>query len=111
MSLASRSSSEDLRRNNSITPRSFFETDHPRLESFAEKMWSLPVLYDNPDGRIFQKIRLVGRYHGQYGNVRASQGNWDGWEDRRKRVGLVVDFLDEFRFRVADRVRFDLRLH
>ena len=29
--------------------------------TFAEKIWSLPVLYENPEGRFIQKIRLLGR--------------------------------------------------
>ncbi len=71
--------------------------------SFADKLWMLPVLHRNEESRFIQEFRFTGRYHGQYAAVRAKQGDFEGWENRRVRGGLRVDFLDDFRFRTQFR--------
>ena len=80
--------------------RSLSRSSRDDADSFADWVWSLPVLYRNRDAHLLQEIRLIGRYHGQYGSISGSGGDWDGWENRRKRLGFVVDFLQDFRFRV-----------
>ena len=68
-----------------------------------DRIWSWPRIIDNPENRFIQQLRIVGRYHGQYGAVSTSQGTFDGYENRRERIGLVVDFLNQFRFRAQAR--------
>lgn len=67
--------------------------------SLLDRITMLPSLYSDPDNRLIQEIRLLGRYHWEYGNVSSAQGNYDGAESRRARAGLMIDFLDQFRFR------------
>ena len=73
--------------------------------SFADKLWSLPILHRNENSLIFQEVRLTGRYHGQYAWVRSKQGDFEKWENRRVRGGVRVDLLQEFRFRMQFRDR------
>ena len=69
-------------------------------ETFADRAWQVPVLHRNPDGFLFQEIRITGRYHGQFASVNSKRGSWSGWDNRRIRGGLVVDFLRWFRLRL-----------
>jgi phosphate-selective porin OprO/OprP len=45
-------------------------------------------LYENEDNPVLQSFSLIGRYHGQYWNVQADQGNDRNWENRRMIVGF-----------------------
>lgn len=72
------------------------DTIFSRNAEFFEKLWSLPVLIDNPEARIIQEFRITGLYQVQYGAVSAREGSWDGGELRRARLGLRMRFLDDF---------------
>ena len=61
-----------------------------------DRIWALPVLYDNPDNPVIQSFSLIGRYHGQYWSVDASQGTAADWENRRKIVGFSSKWLQNF---------------
>ncbi len=61
-------------------------------KSFADKLWSLPVLYSNKDGAFLQKFQIIGRYHGQWHHSDANTGEDSGWENRRFRIGAKAKF-------------------
>lgn len=61
-----------------------------------DRIWALPVLYDNPDNPVIQSFSLIGRYHGQYWSVDASQGTAADWENRRKIVGFSSKWFQNF---------------
>ena len=81
-----------------FAPRVFANT--PGETPLLDKIWSWPNLIDNPENRFIQKLRIIGRYQWQYGNVSSSQGDYSEDETRRRRVGLHMRFLDQFRIRV-----------
>jgi len=61
-----------------------------------DRVWALPALYDNPDNSVIQSFSLIGRYHGQYWSVDASQGTAADWENRRKIVGFSSKWFQNF---------------
>lgn len=67
--------------------------------SALDRLWALPVLYSNPEGHFIQSVRLLGVYQGQFATVASRQGDWDGFENRRIRIGTLVDFLEHFEFK------------
>ena len=62
--------------------------------SLFDKIWSLPTLYKNDDNAFLQEFKIIGRYHGQYHRVDATQGVNDGWENRRIRIGAQAKLFD-----------------
>ena len=69
----------------------------------APEPWSICDLFDystlyKSDTGFFNKIALIGRYQGQWHNTDANQGDDAGWENRRFRAGLKLEFLDQFEF-------------
>ena len=56
--------------------------------SIYDRIWDVPVLYDNADNPTIQSFSLIGRYHGQYWSVNADQGNARDWENRRMIFGF-----------------------
>jgi phosphate-selective porin OprO/OprP len=61
-----------------------------------DRIWAVPVLYENPDNPNIQSFSLIGRYHGQYWSVNADQGNEADWENRRKIVGFSSKWFQHF---------------
>jgi len=61
-----------------------------------DRIWAVPVLYENADNPTIQSFSLVGRYHGQYWSVRADQGNNADWENRREIVGFSSKWFQNF---------------
>jgi hypothetical protein len=53
-----------------------------------DHIWNGATLYQDDGNDILQKLRLRARYQGQYHSTDASQGDADGWEDRRSRFGF-----------------------
>jgi phosphate-selective porin OprO/OprP len=72
--------------------------DKEESKSFAEQLWSLPVLYKNKDNPFLQELALVGRYQGQWHSTSSHTGGDAGWENRRARLGLEAKFLGAFEF-------------
>ncbi len=69
------------------------------------------TLYQDEDARLIQRFSLRGRYHGQFmsqsldysrlgsgGDLPWSDAGGHHWEHRRFRLGLKVDFLNDFSF-------------
>jgi len=63
--------------------------------SLFDKVWSLGTLYKNDENPFLQEFKLRGRYHGQYHWLDSDQGNEDGWEDRRSRLGFDAKLFDK----------------
>lgn len=74
------------------------QTDTLVEPSIYDRIWAVPVLYDNADNPNIQSFSLIGRYHGQYWNVQADQGNASGWENRRKIFGFNSTWFEDFTF-------------
>lgn len=55
------------------------------------------TLYKSDEGFI-NKIKWIGRYHGQFYSVDSNQGSETDWQNRRFRAGLEIEFLDDFKF-------------
>ena len=69
-------------------------------ESIYDKIWGLATLYEDKSNPFLQKLALTGRYHGQYYMVDDGDSSDNDWENRRIRVGLKGDFLQDFSFNV-----------
>jgi phosphate-selective porin OprO/OprP len=52
-----------------------------------ERIWQALTFYESEENDVVQSVALIGRYHGQYWLVDASQGHSDGWENRRIFIG------------------------
>jgi phosphate-selective porin OprO/OprP len=65
-------------------------------KSLCDQLWSIPVIYDNKDNDIIQRIAFKGRYHGDYYALDSNHGDTSDWEHRRVRFGLNVQFLKHF---------------
>jgi len=57
-------------------------------------LWDLATLYQDNDNPFIQRVKLRGRYQGQHYWMDSSQGNNDGWENRRNRFGVDVTMFD-----------------
>lgn len=55
------------------------------------------TLYKSDSGPI-NKIKWIGRYHGQYHSTDSNQGADSDWQNRRFRAGLQIEFLNDFKF-------------
>ena len=62
-----------------------------------DRIWSAPVLYENPDNQTIQSFSLIGRYHGQFWTVHAEQGNAHDWDNRRRIVGFSSKWFQNFK--------------
>lgn len=67
---------------------------HTDLNAF-DKTWALAMLYKDDLNPVLQEIKLRGRYHGQYHDVNADNGNANEWEDRRSRFGFDAKLFDK----------------
>ncbi len=63
-------------------------------ESAFDQLWSLATLYKDSSNPWVQQISVFGRFHGNLAEVESNKGDWGGWETRRLRAGLDVDFLE-----------------
>jgi phosphate-selective porin OprO/OprP len=61
--------------------------------TWMDKIWNQATLYKSDDG-FLNEISLTGRYHGQFWNADAEDGNDNDWENRRFRLGTRAFFLD-----------------
>ena len=61
-----------------------------------DRIWAVPVLYENPENKNIQTFSLIGRYHGQYWNVNAEQGSASDWENRRRIFGFNSTWFKDF---------------
>lgn len=72
------------------------QQDNGQAASIYDKIWAVPVLYENPDNPGIQSFSLIGRYHGQYWSVHADQGDAADWENRREIVGFSSRWFQNF---------------
>jgi phosphate-selective porin OprO/OprP len=72
------------------------ETATEYLDANAfDKTWALATLYKDDLNPFLQEFKLRGRYHGQYHDVNADNGDSSGWEDRRSRFGFDAKLFDK----------------
>lgn len=77
-------------------------------KSVFDKLWSIPVIYKNADNDIIQQVAFIGRYHGNAWALEADDyGSETGWDNRRARLGLKVDFAKRFTFDFNVNVKVD----
>lgn len=82
-----------------LPPKDTIEDAAKTDSSIYDEIWSLASLYKDKDNPYIQEIKLRGRYQGQYHRLESSQGDENGWEDRRSRIGFDIKFLKDFAFR------------
>jgi len=80
----------------SISLNGWCQQDSGQNTDIYDKVWAVPVLYDNADNPTIQSFSLIGRYHGQYWSVRADEGDNQDWENRRKIVGFSSKWFQHF---------------
>lgn len=90
-----------------VSVNGWCQTDTGQSTSIYDRVWDLPVLYSNADNPNIQSFSLVGRYHGQYWNVNADQGNNSGWENRRKIFGFNSRLLQRFTLEAQAYLNYD----
>lgn len=61
--------------------------------TWMDRIWDLGTLYKSDDG-FLNELSLTGRYHGQFWNADADDGDDNGWDNRRFRLGSRAYFLD-----------------
>lgn len=71
-------------------------TDVPLGHRFVDWLWEAPRLVENPEAKFMQRLRIIGRYHGQYGYVDSNQSDYSAWETRRARLGINARFFEHF---------------
>jgi hypothetical protein len=62
-------------------------------QTLAERTSDLGLVYRNEENPFVQEFWALGRYHGQYHWANGSNGEDEGWEDRRFRVGFQTRLL------------------
>ena len=72
------------------------QQDTDQETNIYDRIWAVPVLYENADNPTIQSFSLIGRYHGQYWSVHADQGNASDWENRRRIVGFNSKWFQHF---------------
>ncbi len=72
------------------------QPDSGESTSFFDRIWAVPVLYENDDNPTIQSFALIERYHGQYWSVRADQGDAQDWENRRMIAGFKSMWFQNF---------------
>jgi len=83
------------------------QEDGGKAVNIYDRIWSVPVLYENPDHPYIQSFSLIGRYHGQYWSVDASQGTAADWENRRKIIGFSSRWFQNFTLQAQMYLRND----
>ncbi|MEO0413712.1 MAG: porin [Verrucomicrobiota bacterium] len=64
-------------------------------------LYDLTTLYSNSDNPFIQKVKLQGRYHGQYEHIDVDGGPFTddaSWNHRRFRLGAKIDLLNNMQF-------------
>lgn len=61
--------------------------------TWMDRIWDLGTLYKSDDG-FLNELSLTGRYHGQFWNADADDGDNNDWDNRRFRLGTRAYFLD-----------------
>jgi phosphate-selective porin OprO/OprP len=64
-------------------------------EQSSEPFPTLGRLYRNDENPVLQEFWLLGRYHGQYHWSEGSNGDDQGWENRRLRAGFQARMFDK----------------
>jgi len=72
------------------------QQDNEAAPGFLDRVWAAPVIFDDPEHAVIQSFSLIGRYHGQYWDVDADQGDDAGWENRRKIIGFSSRWFRDF---------------
>lgn len=66
----------------------------PESTSLYDRLWGLAVLYENEENTYLQRLRLKGRYFGQYAAVESHRGSYEDWHDRQARIGIEADMFE-----------------
>ena len=60
-----------------------------------DRLWGLATLYRNESNPWIEEFKLRGRYQGQYHWLDSKQGDDEGWEDRRSRLGFEAKLFEK----------------
>ncbi len=64
-------------------------------DSLCEKVWRIPVIYDNEDNAFLQEFRFTGRLHLDAYNLDSDLGYDQDWIVRRWRMGFKAKLLQK----------------
>jgi phosphate-selective porin OprO and OprP len=64
-----------------------------KTATLAEQLENLGLLYKDKKNPVMQEFWLLGRYHGHYHDTDGSNGEDEGWEDRRVRFGFQTELF------------------
>lgn len=67
--------------------------------TLLEKLWSLPVLVDDPNAPVVQKLAITGRYQGQIYALSSDQGDNEDYDTRRLWLGADMTVFEKLRIK------------
>jgi len=70
------------------------------VESTIDRIYGAATLYEDNSNPTIQKFAFSGRFQLDYFRVDADQGEADGWDVRRWRMGFKGDIFQNFNFRI-----------
>lgn len=72
-----------------------------------DRVWDAAKLHQDDNDVVCQAWSIVGRYHGQFWSVDASEGRGDDWENRRIYVGMEARLFHQWRLHAQIKVSED----
>lgn len=90
-----------------VVPEPLPQIQIPLYDRVFDSLWSIPVLYDNPDNPYIQRVAIIGRYQGQLWGLNSDFGSAGGWQNRRVRIGGRMHFLHTFDAWINFNLNFD----
>jgi phosphate-selective porin OprO/OprP len=77
-------------------------------QSTIDRIYDAATLYEDGSNPTIQKFAFAGRFQLDYFRVDADQGEADGWDVRRWRMGFKGDVFQNFDFRIEGDFNEDL---
>jgi Phosphate-selective porin O and P len=77
------------------TSHRFSKRKVEKSKSLESRLKESSQLYKDEDNPFLQELWILGRYHGQYHDAEGSEGQDDGWENRRFRIGAQARYFEK----------------
>ena len=71
-------------------------TPEVKEKSLFDKIWAIPVLYQNKENPYLQELRFTGRFQVDAFTQDSNYGHADDWIIRRTRFGVAAKFFHDF---------------
>jgi phosphate-selective porin OprO/OprP len=85
----------------------FFMSFCSQAQDTLKREWDGLHLIKNKKNSVIQDLAIVGRYHGQFWNVNADQGDAKGWDNRRFFIGAEAVLFQHFTAHVQIKIGED----